>query len=409
MPAIFEGTFECDQVLVRVDVLERIRRQPTGPDAWRLIEVKSSTRVKTVHLDDLAVQAYVLQGAGLPLAGSSLMHLDTGYVYQGGELNLDRLFSIEDLTSPVAELLPSVPGRLAGMKAMLAAPSPPAVEPDSHCHQPYECPFWAHCTKDKPERWIYHLPGGARTIEPLAAQGVQTIDEIPLSYPLTIIQQRVKENAEWIGPGLRSLLESARYPVHHLDFETFMPAVPKYQGTRPYQAIPTQWSNHVEAEDGTVRHEEYLCVEARDPREELALALLASVGEEGSICVYSGYERMILEGLIEALPGLRKDLERVIARLWDLLPVIRAQYYHPQFAGSYSIKSVLPALAPHLDYGDLEIREGSLAALAYQRMVFEETDWVEKERLRQALLRYCARDTLGMVELRRALIRKASP
>lgn len=402
VPAIFEGAFEFDQVLVRVDILERL-----GQDGWRLLEVKSSTKVKDVHLDDLAIQSYVLAGAGVTLAGVGLMHINNQYVYPGGELDLERLFSLQDLTALVGGRLEVVPERLTTMKAMLAEQSAPAIEPDAHCHQPYDCPFWDHCTKDKPDRWIYHLPGGERTFQQLAAQGIQTIDEIPAGFKLSILQRRVKDNAEWVGPRLKAMLQTVQHPVHHLDFETFMPAIPRFPMTRPYQTIPTQWSNHIEIAEGIVQHREYLCLDPKDPREELAVALLESLGREGSICVYSSYERAILKGLAEALPSLRQDLAQVIARLWDLLPVIQEQYYHPQFEGSFSIKSVLPALVPSLGYGDLEIQEGGMAAQHYYRMVFEETDWVEKERLREALLKYCQRDTLAMVELRKTLFSRA--
>ena len=170
--------------------------------------------------------------------------------------------------------------------------------------------------------------------------------------------------------------------------------------------IPTQWSNHIETEDGGIRHDDYLSMEARDPREEITRTLLESVGKEGTICVYSEYERHILECLCEAVPSLKQELKLVIARLWDLHPVIRDNYYHPQFEGSFSIKSVLPALVPSLSYDDLRIQEGSLAAQQYHRMVFEETDWVEKARIREALLWYCERDSLGMLEVRRVLLGK---
>lgn len=407
VPAIFEAAVEYENILVRVDILERLRTTPDDAGAWRLIEVKASTRVKDVHVNDLAIQAHVLAGAGVPLAGTGLLHINTQYVYPGGEPDLEQLFAVQDLTDVTAARQVEVPARLAEMKAMLAAPGPPAIGPDGHCHTPYQCPFWDHCTQQKPARWIFYLPGGDRTFQQLAGRGIQTIDEIPPGFRLSIIQRRMKENTEWIGPGLKAALESVRSPVHHLDFETFMPAVPKFPTTRPYQPLPTQWSNHVEHEDGTVRHEEYLCHEAKDLREELAVALLGSVGETGSICVYSGYERHILEGLAAALPRLRRDLEQVIARLWDLHTVVRDHYYHPQFQGSLSLKSVLPALVPGLGYSDLEIREGGTAAQQYYRMAFEETDWVEKQRIQDALLKYCARDTLAMLELRRVLLGKA--
>ena len=408
VPAIFEGTFEFDHVLVRVDILERVTNGPEGQPAWRVIEVKASTRVKEVHLDDLAIQTYVLRGAGLQVTASCLMHVNNQYIYPGSELDLGDLFLVKDVTAAVSDRLPPLSGQLAGMQTVVRSQSAPTIEPDTHCHEPYECPFWAHCTKDKPERWVFHLPESGALHRQCVQAGIETIDEIPAGFKLSTVQRRVKENVEWLSPRLKSALESVRHPVHHLDFETFMPAIPKIPMTRPYQAIPTQWSNHIELEDGRLRHDEYLCMEPKDPREDMAVALLRSLGTEGTICVYSAYERHILESLASAVPLLKEDLKRVMARLWDLLPVIREHYYHPNFRGSYSIKTVLPALVPTLHYGDLQIQEGGTAAVHYYRMVYEEMDWVEKMRIREALLQYCQRDTLAMVEVRRVLRRRAS-
>jgi predicted RecB family nuclease len=407
VPAIFEGAFQFNHVLVRVDVLERIGVNEQGQSTWRLVEVKSSTKVKQTHLDDLTIQSYVLEGAGSLLADICLMHVNTQYLFDGRQLDLTQLLTLRSLNETVRPRLSEVPVRLAAMQAMLEELSAPAIVPDEHCHSPYECPFWAHCTQEKPSRWIYHLPGSSKTVIHLRELGVETIDDIPDHVALTPVQRRVKDNREWIGDGLRAALDQIVYPVHHLDFETFMPAVPKFVETRPYQVVPTQWSNHVEQNDGTLDHAEYLCRDGRDPREELTVTLLDSLGKEGSICVYSSYERSILERLIEEFPSLRKDLKRVIARLWDLHVVIRDHYYHPAFEGSYSIKAVLPALVPSLSYGDLAIQDGGTAAGEYHRMVFAVSDWIEKERIGEALLRYCERDTLAMVELRRELKKRA--
>jgi hypothetical protein len=202
-------------------------------------------------------------------------------------------------------------------------------------------------------------------------------------------------------------LKTVQYPVHHLDFETIMLAVPRFSETRPYQALPVQWSNHIEEATGELRHEEFLHRDMSDPRKVLTEALLESLGDHGSICVYSPYERSILEQLAVALPSFRPALSRIVSRLWDLFPIVRDFYYHPAFGGSYSIKSVLPAMVPSLAYDDLAIKEGGHAASQYYRMVFVETDWVERATIEEALLRYCARDTLAMVELRRALKEKA--
>jgi predicted RecB family nuclease len=403
VPAIFEGMFSYGDVRVRMDILERAKG-----NTWRLIEVKSSTQVKEDHLDDVAIQAYVLTGAGITLERSELMHINNQYMYPGGELDIGKLFSRQDVTQETAARQPDIPSRLAAMREMLTASSPPAIEPDHHCFDPYECPFWDHCTQAKPARWVFYLPGGRRTYQELTSQGVQTINEIPEGFRLTGIQQRMKDNVEWIGPGLRAELNSVRYPVHHLDFETFMPAIPRYPNTRPYQTIPFQWSNHIVSADGQMRHKQYLCTDPKDPREEFVLTLLESIGREGTICVYSGYEARILKELADAFPRFQSDIDQAIERFWDLLSVIRGHYYHPEFWGSFSIKSVLPAVVPSLGYDDLEIQEGTMASLQYYRMIFEVSDETERTRLRTALLKYCERDTQAMVALRGALVAKAA-
>jgi len=399
--AIFEAAVQHEGTLIRVDVLER-----SGEKAWRLIEVKASSRVKAVHYYDLAVQAHVLRGAGIAISNICLMHMNRHYVYRGGEVDLRQLFVIEDVTEEVLSRLSGIPAQLDHLRAVLAQETPPVIAPDGHCHTPYECPFWEHCTKDKSDRWIYYLPGKKEVVRRMMKQGIEHIDDIPSRVKLSSVQQRMKDNVEWVSPELEQALKSVHYPVHHLDFETFMPAIPLYSMTRPYQPVPTQWSNHIESRDATLQHETYLCTDQRDPREELAVALLSSLGKEGSICVYSDYEKYVLTALADTLPSLRADLLQLTDRLWDLLSVIQSHYYHPGFNGSFSIKSVLPTLVPSLRYDDLEIRNGATASAMYYHMVFKETDWVERQRLESALHEYCALDTFGMVELRRVLAEK---
>jgi hypothetical protein len=407
IPAIFEAAFEYDGVLVRVDIVERVQKGKGGSSSWRLIEVKSSTRVKEVHLDDLSIQRYIVEGAGLRLDATCLMHINTGYLYEGGEVDLQALFAIEDVSEAVTNRREPMLERLVAMKAMLLESQVPVIEPDGHCHTPYECPFWAHCTKEKPSRWIYHLPGKKEMVSYLVERGIATIDDIPDGTKLSDVQRRVKDNVEWISSELSQILRSVRYPVHHVDVETVMLALPRFSATRPYQSIPVQWSNHIELEPGKVVHQEFLHGEASEPRKLWAEALIESLGEEGSIVVYSAYEEAIMRQLAEAFPEFRSAFKSIAKRLWDLLAVIKGHYYHPAFNGSYSIKSVLPAVVPSLGYDDLTIQEGGQAAAEYYRMVFIETDWVEQAARREALLRYCARDTLAMVELRRVLREKA--
>ena len=408
VPAIFEGAFKHDGVVVRVDILERMPNAQGAQSAWRLIEVKSSTRVKDVHLDDLAIQRHVLMGAGMDIARICVMHINTGYLYNGGEIDLEELFAVEDVSALVAARQDKVPEQLAAMKSMLREPQPPAIEPDQRCHSPYDCPFWGHCTKDKPARWIYYLPGPKRTVQQLAAEGITIIDDIPSAANLSTMQRRVKDNVEWMSPDLVRTLQSVEYPVHHLDFETVMLAVPKYARMKPYQSIPVQWSNHIELESGEIIHHEFLHSEATEPRTQWAERLLESLGKHGTIVVYSSYEEAMMRQVGEAFPELRRAFAAVTKRLWDLYPVIKEHYYHPAFQGSYSIKSVLPVMVPALGYGDLLIQEGAQAAREYYRMVFVEEDWIEQARIKDALLQYCARDTMAMVKLRHALKQKAT-
>ncbi|MFN3680677.1 MAG: DUF2779 domain-containing protein [Nitrospira sp.] len=401
--AVFEGAFQHDGVFVRADILQR----DSGPDgnrrSWRLIEVKSSSRVKDIHLDDLSIQSVVLEGAGLLLSAVCLMHIDTNYVYEGGSVDWQKLFTIEDVTIAVANRRIEVPERLTTMKTLLQASVPPAVEPGRQCHSPSQCPFWNHCTKNKPDRWIYYLPGSKDIAERLAKQGISTIDDIPADVPLSPSQRRVKDNVEWISPGLKTALRSIRYPVHHVDFESVMLAVPRFPFTRPYQPIPVQWSNHIEEEPGRLRHQEFLHTEPTDPRKRWAETLIESLGQEGTICVYSSYEEAMMRQLMETFSEFRSAFQSILKRLCDLHQLIKEHYYHPQFNGSYSMKAVLPAIVPSLGYEDLAIQSGAQAAAKYYHIVFVETDWVERVTLQASLLQYCSRDTLALVELRRIL------
>ncbi len=402
IPALFEAAFLWEGILVRVDILERLES-----GRWRLIEVKATSKVKPTHLDDLAIQATVLKGAGIEVEGCVLMHINTQYQFLGGDIDLREIFTLATVTEEVQARQLLVHTQLDEMWTMLREPKPPEVRPDSHCFQPYECPFWDHCTKDKSERWIFHLPGSTKLQPRFFNDGIETIDQIPDHYELSSIQRRVKDNVEWVSPLLRARLQSVRYPVHHLDFETFMPAIPLFAHTRPYRPIPFQWSNHIEYPDGTVIHHHYLCPDGRDPREELAKSLVDSLGDTGTICVYSEYERFLLYALGDFLPPLKAVLSKAVRRLWDLLSVIQQHYYHPEFRGSFSIKHVLPALVPNLGYDDLTIQNGAVAAVMYQKMVFSETDLIERAHIAEALQEYCGRDTLAMVELRRFLLKRA--
>jgi hypothetical protein len=406
VPAIYEAAIEHGGVLIRADVLER------EDDGWALIEVKSSTRCKDIHLPDVAVQLWVLRGAGVTVKRAGVLTLNRNYVYDGKVLDVDQLFEFHDLTEAAGAMLEDIGDDVERFQAMLAGDAP-LISPGAHCFDPYDCPFYEHCTQDAvfPEHPLNELPRlYARRREELEAAGISDVRDVPEDFALNPLQAVARQCAisgeERIHGDLSATLSRVIFPVYHLDFETVGPAIPRFAGTRPYDSVPFQFSVHVEQTDGAVSHTEYLHADSSDPREPLALALLDALGEGGSICVYTGFEARVIRDLAAALPALAPRLEALPERIWDLHPVIRNNYYHPGFRGSFSIKQVLPALIPQMSYDKLEIGDGALASLSYEQALQSE-DPVEKQRILRALREYCGQDTLALVRLRAVLAERA--
>ena len=404
--AIYEAGFIFDGVRIRVDILERL-----DDGKWNLIEVKSSTSVKDIHLPDVAVQYHVLKGKGLDIDRVILMHLNNQYVYDGYNIELEQLFCHSDMSKKAMIYKNQVPALLGNFYDMLARPEQPKIKPGRHCKNPYECEFWEYCTKDMPEHWVMTLAGiGQNRLNELAAMGIEDIRDLPETFPLTEIQKRirtcVKNNEQYISTGLEDELKDVVYPVHFLDFETLGTAIPRYPGTRPYQTIPFQWSDHILFEDGTVEHRGYICEEDKDPREEFTLSLLDAITRKGTIVTYTNYEEGIIKGLAQELSEYRDPLHALPGRIKDLHKIIRRHYYHPAFHGSFSVKSVLPAILPGMSYANLEIQEGQLASLEYLKMIDPSTLTEEKEKIKRDLLTYCGLDTLAMLKIREALLKR---
>ena len=206
-------------------------------------------------------------------------------------------------------------------------------------------------------------------------------------------------DSTFVSPELSEKLREISFPVSFLDFETFNPALPAYVGTRPYQSVPFQWSLHIKSEVGHLSHESFLCEDTEDPRPALVESLLSAMPTEGTIIAYSNYEQTVMKQLAADFPEFESALLALCDRICDLLKLIREEYYHPQFHGSFSIKSVLPVLAPEMGYGDLEIQHGLTAAIDFGLMVAEDTPLAEKNKTRDALLAYCHRDTEAMVRV----------
>ena len=409
-PALFEAAFEHQDVLVRADVLERL---PDG--GWRLIEVKSAAGLKDVFIQDVAVQLWVLRGAGLDVRDAGVLTLNNAYVYDGVRLDVDALFKFHPVLEAATERLAAIGAEVAAMHTMLAAPAAPAIAPGEHCFKPYNCPYYAHCTRHHtwPDHGIKELwrLSPARH-EHLQAAGIEEIKDIPDDFPLSArhqtIRRAVRQRRIQIHDGLGSAMAAIEPPVRHLDFETFAPAIPRFAGTRPYGAIPFLFSVHTERDTQRPAHADYLHEGDDDPRPVLVERLLDALGEEGSVCVYSNFERQMLRSLAAAVPHRAAALATIEPRLFDLLAVVRNHCYHPDFRGSFSLKDVLPALVPKLGYDDLAVADGYSAAALYQRALAND-DAAQRRQTFADLRAYCARDTLATLELRKALVALAKP
>jgi len=399
LPRLFEAAFEFQGVRVRVDALERGRNSDT------LIEVKSSTGVKDEYLWDCAIQAWVLRGAGRPLRQIALAHVNNQFVYTR-EGDYDGLLAIEDITAEVEALLPSIPALVTELKRV-AKGDLPRISTGAHCHTPYECPLLAYCQAREPKLPDYPvdvLPRGHALIAQLRAQGHVDIRTVPDHLLTRDTHKRIaaatRDNKPFVSDDFASILDAIAYPRFHLDFETIQYVVPRWLGTRPFEQLPFQFSCHVEDRGGTLRQEAFLDVSGHPPLAALVDRLIEVVGKSGPILVWNqGFEGRCIRELAARFPEKRKALLRIVDRLVDLLPIFREHYYHRDMLGSWSIKAVLPTIAPDLDYGDLDVGDGGAVQLAYLEAIAPDTTARRREELRSQMLAYCERDTLAMVRL----------
>jgi hypothetical protein len=401
VPAIFEAAFENGGVFVRVDILHRRR-----DGRWRLIEVKSSADLKEHHLEDVAIQHRVVSRSGLDLASSCLAHVNRNYVYTGGDIDVWRFFRIKNLTRRVERLLPKLTFLLRSEFCVLAMPNAPDLPSGPHCTNPITCEFFDRCNPPLPNDHIGYLPRlHASAAEELEEMGVESILDIPDDFHLSERQRiactSVQTGQPWFSAELGKELRSLKYPLYFMDFESVNPAIPRFSGMSPYDQILFQWSLHVHREpDAEPERHEFLATDGGDPRREFISSLCGALGESGSIVVYNQqFESQRLWELAAWLPEFEEQINAIQRRLWDLLPVVRDHVYHPAFAGSYSLKAVLPALVPEMSYEGMAVANGQHAGLAWESLVRGTVDEEERERTRKALLEYCAQDTLALVKL----------
>lgn len=392
---IFEATFQYDGVLVRIDALI------PHASGWRIVEVKSSTSVKEEYSFDCAVQSWVFQSMGYDLRGIALAHIDNSFNYEDAN-NYQGLLIEKNLADKVEQLLPIVPQRVKEARSTVTGEEPD-IAVGQHCFEPYECPFVSYCWPSDIDYPVQGLAGNKAKLAEFILEGYRDIRDVPAS--------RLSEKQQWIQKvtvsgepellsGAREFIADLAYPRYYLDFETIMPPVPIWRGTRPYEILPFQWSCHYERAPGKMDHTEFLDLSGEPPMQRLAESLIRALGRQGPILMYTQYEKRVINGLIKRFPNLERPLDAIIDRLVDLASVMRQNYYHPSMHGSWSLKTVLPTISANMEYSKLEkIQTGIEASKGYLEAIDQETNVEKKAEIKKHLLRYCKFDTEAMVKL----------
>ena len=398
---IYEATFLYNDVLAALDVLVK------DHDGWKAFEVKSSTKVFETYVKDAAIQYYTITNSGIDLKDISIVLINNQYT-KDGELDLHQLFRIESVYDQVLDYLPRIPNEVRRLKNVIESPDIPQVDIGNHCTDPYDCDFKGTCWKHIPEYSVFDISRLNKDKKfDLYNQGVLTLHDIDLSQTDLNPNQVLQVKSEISGSThidideIRNFTSELNYPLYFLDFETIGPAVPIYEGSRPYQQLVFQYSLHIrETSTSEIEHREYLADPTEDPRIGFIEQLIQDCAKSGDILVFNiSFERGKLNDLIESFPEYSNELRGIVNRLKDLMiPFQQKWYYTPEMRGSYSIKSVLPALIPELSYNDLDIKEGGTASNTFLSMV-NGTFEGDVEETRKQLLEYCELDTYAMVKI----------
>jgi hypothetical protein len=395
---LFEAGILFGRLYCRLDILD-----PANEDEWDIIEIKSGTSVRDVYINDVSFQKFCCEKAGLKIRTCHLGFINNRYV-KNGEIDPKQLFALEDVSDQVEEAGAGMEDRIHQLMEVILNKICPEAAIGQHCLAPYECPLRAECWGFLPENSVFDLRGGKTGQFSLYEQGILSIKDIPDNIPLSR-QQRIQKVCVRTGDvhvekqEIRRFLSKLKYPLYYLDFETFGAAIPLYDGTRPYQNIPFQFSLHIVENEGSEPvHHAFLAEGIEDPRPAVLRELQRLLGSQGSIIAYNaGFEQGVLNELAEAFPEYTGWLEGILPRMVDLLyPFTNFHYYNASQKDTASLKKVLPAVTGK-GYEEMGIGNGMDASIAFARITSGNATEDEIATVRADLLKYCKLDTEGMI------------
>ena len=401
---ICEAAFSYGGLYCAVDILRKDK------DGYGIYEVKSSSHASPIYGVDIAYQKYVLEHCGIRVTGTYLVCINTDYV-RGETLDIQELFRVVDMAELVAEEYPIVESRLAVAEKTLASETEPERPIGEHCRNPYECAYWNYCTRELPCPNVFDLYGihFKKALEYYHRGNVSFPDLLTgpklNDRQLRQIQHVLSDHEDEIDKnGIQDFLNTLSYPLCFFDFESMQQAIPQYPGCRPYAQIPFQYSLHyIEAPGGELKHREFLAQSGTDPRRAIAESICRDIPPNACVTVYNrSFESARLKELAELFPDLASHLLIIRSNIKDLLvPFQSGHYYNRAMGGSFSIKSVLPALFPddpELDYHNLEgIHNGVEAMSIFPKI--KDMAPEEAAKARQNLLNYCKLDTYALVKI----------
>ncbi|EDP6086506.1 TPA: DUF2779 domain-containing protein [Campylobacter jejuni] len=401
---IYEATFCYDGILIMIDILQNTK------DGLIINEVKSSISLKDVYIDDCSLQYYVLSNLNYKIKQVNLIHLNNGY-YKDDFLDINQLFISNDITDKIIQNQEQVKENLKYFEEILNKKEEPDIDIGTQCFDPYECDGYEYCwikqrnlcekdsvfnisrlNANKKFELYYKNIIDFKDIKDLSIFNENQQIQIKAS-----LNKKIHINKE----NIKKFLNTLTYPIYHLDFETFMQAVPEFKGVKPYMQIPFQYSLHIDYKD-KLEHKEFLSECRIDPRYELAKNLINDIPKDTCVLAYNAsFEKGVIRNLALIFPEFSEHLLNIEKNIKDLmLPFQNKDYYHYKMQGSYSIKKVLPALIPDMEkaYKDLElIHNGNEAMQSFELM--QNMDQNTQVKYRKALLEYCKLDTLAMVKI----------
>lgn len=359
---LFQPTVVADPLTCRADIMTRNNKIK----GWDINEVKMATSVKKDYPYDVAFQQICFENAGMKITGANLIHINNQYIRKG-KIDPQKLFISEDITGAVFEKMPETKKLIPLALEVLERQKVPDKEFLALCPNPRTCEYLK----------IY----------------LESIGQKPEAM-------EIKPSTDYAG--IKERLSELQYPLYFLDYETHSSAIPPFDGTRPYQNIPFQYSLGVkEAPDAGTQYLELLVRKFENPVPALLSRLKKDIGAKGSIIVWNeSFEKGCNDEMTRMEPAYADFLQKVNNRIFDLMIIFKFKnqlYVRSEFQKSASLKVVLPIICPELSYNNLAIQEGAAASAAWSTLTGLNISEAEKARLADDMLKYCKRDTEAMV------------